>query len=118
MPLLKPNKSGLSYQQRIKAALPLIVAMVTVALYLLQVQHGHPFAIRAVPEKDRNFVENMIFFGLDRIKAAGFDLSWDQRDRLPAPSANEDNRGADPEMRKRIDEGLRRFDEEIQKQPK
>lgn len=118
MPLLKPNKSGLTYQQRIKAALPLIVAMVTVTLYLLQVQHGHPFAIRAVSEKDRNFVEKMIFFGLDRIKAAGFDLSWDQRSQPPAPSANLEYRGADPEMWKRIDEGLRRFDEEIKQQPK
>ena len=117
MPLLKPNKSGLTYQQRIKAALPLIVAMVTVTLYLLQVQHGQPFAIRAIPEKGRNFVENMIFFGLDRIKAAGFVLSWDQRALPPALPAAQQNPGADPEMWKRIDEGLRRFDEQKKNLP-
>lgn len=115
MPLLKPNKSGLTYQQRIKAALPLIVAMVTITLYLLQVQHGQRFAIKATSEKNWNFVEKMIFFGLDRIKAAGFDLAWDQRDRPPAPSGVQDNRGSDPEMWKRIDEGLRRFDEQKKK---
>ncbi|MBK9187728.1 MAG: hypothetical protein IPM33_02115 [Phycisphaerales bacterium] len=117
MPLLKPNKSGLTLQQRIKAALPLIVAMITVTLYLFQVQHGQPFAIQAIPEQDRNFVEKMIFFGLDRIKAAGFDLSWDQRDGRSAPPAAQDNPGADPEMWQRIDEGLRRRDEEGKRQP-
>jgi len=118
MPLLKPNKSGLTYQQRIKAALPLIVAVATLTLYLIQVQHGRAFAIHAMPEQDQNFVEKMIFFGLDRIKSAGFDLSWDQRNRPPAPSASKDNPGADPEMWKRIDEGLRRFDEDMKKPPK
>ncbi len=118
MPLLKPNKSGLTFQHRVKAALPLIVALATLTLYLLHVQHGRAFAIQAVLEKDRNFVENMIFFGLDRIKAAGFDLSWDQRNRPPAPAAPNVNQGADPEMWKRIDQGLRRYDEEIKKKPK
>lgn len=115
MPILKPNKSGLTFQQRIKAALPLIVAMVAVTLYLLHVQHGQPFAIQAIPEKDRNFVERMIFFGLDRIKAAGCVLSWDQRAAPPTPPAAQQNPGADPEMWKRIDEGLRRYDDEMKK---
>jgi hypothetical protein len=112
MPLLKPNKSGLTFQQRFKAALPLIVAMGSLTLYLLQVQHGQPFAIQAIPEKDRNFVEKMIFAGLDRIKAAGFVLSWDQRAASPAPKATQQDPGTDPEMWKRIGEGLRRFDEQ------
>lgn len=115
MPILKPNKSGLTFQQRIKAALPLIVALVTVTLYLLQVQRGQPFAIQAIPEKNRNFVEKMIFFGLDRVRAAGFVLPWDQRAVRPAPPAAQQDPGADPEMWKRIDEGLRRYEEEKRK---
>ena len=83
MQVMGPSKSRLSGLRRVKSILPLLVAATTVALFVLHVQRGTPFAIQDVPEKQRTPLEYVIFAGLDGIKSSGYSIPWDKRVEEP-----------------------------------
>ena len=83
MQVMGPSNSRLSFVRRVKAILPVLVAVITVVLFVMHVQRGTPFAILDVPKEQRNPLEHIIFAGLNRIESSGHAVPWDKRVERP-----------------------------------
>lgn len=78
-----PSRSRLSSIRRAKAMIPVFVALAVVTLFIRHVHRDAPFAINDVKEKDRTWLESMLFVGLNRIESAGWQVPWDEREDRP-----------------------------------
>lgn len=88
-----PSRGRLNLARRFKAVFPLLLVVTITVAYNVYVHHGRPIVLRKLPHDSfklpdfkTSVLSGCIGVGLDRIKAAGFELSWDQREQEPPPA--------------------------------
>jgi len=80
--------SGMTWSKRLRASLPVIIVVAAFIGYTVLIMDGKPFRVYDDPNATtpRSWPATGIFWGLSRIRSAGYELPWYVAGPTPAES--------------------------------